>query len=116
MTEEIMALCRAMGAAENQEELLLPLVQAIQDKLTARLKAGVLPEDCGPAFPLAAAMMAMDKLKETTGSDQEVTSFTAGDLTIHKKSGGGQKLTVQAEELLSQWLEDTSFCFQGVRG
>ena len=27
MTEEIMALCRAMGACEDQEELLLPLAQ-----------------------------------------------------------------------------------------
>ena len=30
MNEEIMALCRAMGAGEDQEELLLPLVQAVR--------------------------------------------------------------------------------------
>ena len=33
MTEEIMALCRAMGA--GPEELLLPLAQAVERQLAA---------------------------------------------------------------------------------
>ena len=56
MNEEIMALCRAMGACEDQEELLLPLVQAVRGRMADRLKQGVIPEDCGTAFPLAVAM------------------------------------------------------------
>ena len=56
MTEEIMALCRAMGATEDQEGLLLPLAQASAQALERRLKPGTSPGLCGPAFPLAAAM------------------------------------------------------------
>lgn len=51
MTEEIMALCRAMGATEDQEGLLLPLAQASAQALERRLKPGTSPGLCGPAFP-----------------------------------------------------------------
>ena len=121
MSEAIIALCRAMGASADQEELLLPLVQAIQGQLAARLKADTVPEDCGPAFPLAAAMMVMDRLSGMTGGggSGEVTSFTAGDLTIRKEAGSGglsKSLSAQAESLLAPWLGDTGFVFQGVEG
>lgn len=120
MIGRIMALCRAMGASEDQEELLLPLVQTAMNQLTLRLRDGVTPEGCGPAFPLAAAMTAMDGLSGATGGGAGgVTSFTAGDLTIRKEAGsGGQSggLTAQAERLLAPWLGDNGFVFQGVEG
>lgn len=119
MTGEIMALCRAMGAVEDQEELLLPLVQAVQRQLAGRLKAGLLPEDCGPAFPLAAAMTAMDRLSGMTGGGGDVTSFTAGDLTIRRETGNGglsKTLSAQADRLLAPWLGDNGFAFYGVEG
>lgn len=120
MTEEIMALCRAMGAEEDREELLLPLALAVREELAGRLREGVCPEDCGTAFPLAAAMVVMDRLSAMTGSGGGgVTSFTAGDLTIRKEAGsGGQDrgLRAQAEELLAPWLGDSGFFFQGVTG
>lgn len=117
MTQQIMALCGAMGAAADQEELMLPLVQAVCDQLAARLKAGVAPEACGPAFPLAAAMIVMDRLAGVTG-EGGIASFTAGDLTIRKEAGGGSQagLSEQAEKLLLPWLGDAGFCFQGVKG
>lgn len=114
MTEEIMALCRGMGAGEDQEELLRPLVQAAERNLTARLKAGVSPADCGSAFPLAAAMVAMEGLEGASGLDG-VTSFTAGDVSIHT-GGGGSGRRAQAERLLAPWLKEQGFAFQGVRG
>ena len=120
MIQEIMALCGAMGAGEDQEELLLPLVQAVERQLAERLREGTAPEDCGPAFPLAAAMTAMDRLAVVTGGGGGgVTSFTAGDLTIRQEAGsGGQagSLTEQANRLLAPWLADRGFCFQGVSG
>lgn len=121
MTEQILALCGAMGAPQDREELLLPLVQAVSERLSGRLRAGVAPEDCGPAFSLAAAMLVMDRLSGMTGGGSgEVTSFTAGDLTIRKEAGsGGQReksLSTQAEELLAPWLRDAGFVFQGVEG
>ena len=112
-----MAHCRAMGASEGQEELLLPLVQAVRGQLAARLKEGIFPEDCGPAFPLAAAMTAMDQLSGMLDGGGGVTSFTAGDLTIRKESGSRSKtLSAQAERLLAPWLAGTGFMFQGVEG
>lgn len=118
MTGEIMALCRAMGACEDQEELLLPLVRAVREQLAARLKEGTLPEDCGPAFSLAAAMTAMDRLSGMTGGGG-VTSFTAGELTIRKEAGSGgsdRSLSQEAEGLLAPWLRDNGFVFRGVDG
>lgn len=122
MTEQILALCRAMGAVQDREELLLPLVQAVSEQLSRRLREGMAPEDCGPAFPLAAAMTVMDRLSAVTGGGNggEVTSFTAGDLTIRRENGNsgqsGKSLSDQAEELLAPWLGDTGFVFQGVEG
>lgn len=81
MTEEIMALCKAMGATDDQEELLLPLVRAAEESLTARLRVGISPVDCGSAFPLAAAMVAMEGLEGAAGISG-VTSFTAGEVSI----------------------------------
>ena len=113
-----MAHCRAMGASKDQEELLLPLVQAVCGQLAGRLRTGTFPEDCGPAFPLAAAMTAMDQLSGMLGGGSgEVTSFTAGDLTIRKESGSRNKtLAAQAERLLAPWLAGTGLVFQGVEG
>ncbi len=120
MTERIMALCGAMGANEDQEELLLPLVQAVRDQLAGRLRPGIMPGDCGPAFALAAAMITMERLSglQEEGSAGEVTSFTAGDLTIQKRSGGqtAKSLSEQAEEMLAPWLRDEGFLFRGVAG
>lgn len=117
MTEEILALCKAMGAAEDQEELLLPLIQAAVRALEGRLRTGVTAADCGTAFPLAAAMTAMDGLSAATGSGR-VTSFTAGEVTVHTAETGGTagSLTAQAECLMAPWLGETGFAFQGVRG
>ena len=109
-----MALCRAMGA--GPEELLLPLVQAVERQLAGRLREGA--EDCGSAFPLAAAMTAVELLSAMTGGGDGVTSFTAGELTIRREQGGtGRKgLSTQAEGLLAPWLGDTGFMFQGAEG
>lgn len=108
-----------MGA--GQEELLLPLTLAVEKQLAGRLKEGVSPKDCGTAFPLAAAMVVMDRLSAATGGGEagEVTSFTAGDLTVRKEtgsSGASRSLSAQAEGLLSPWLKDAGFVFRGVEG
>ena len=111
-------MCGAMGAGEDRKELLLPLAQAVERQLAGRLREGTVPEDCGTAFPLAAAMLVMDQLAGIAGGGAgEVSSFTAGDLTIRRESGSsGRSLSAQAEELLAPWLGDTGFVFQGVAG
>ena len=114
MTEEILALCRSLGAGEERDELLLPLVRWAQQELTGRLRAGTAPEDCGGAFPLAAAMLAVDALEGTAGADR-VDSFTAGEVSV-RMGGGDRALRAQAERLMGPWLRERSFAFQGVRG
>ena len=116
MTEEILALCRAMGAGEDQDVLLLPLIGAVVPALEGRLKKGVTAADCGSAFPLAAAMMVLDHLDRAVGGDR-VTSFSAGEVSIRTDGhGGGASRTDQAQRLLSPWLGETGFAFRGVAG
>ncbi len=116
MTEEIMALCRAMGVETDREELLLPLIRAEEKALERRLRRGVSPADCGTAFPLAAAMLAMEGLDRAAGGGQ-VESFEAGELSIRtRQSGGADSLSGQAERLMAPWLGETGIAFLGVRG
>jgi len=116
MTEEILSLCRAMGAGQDQEALLLPLIQAARARLEGRLRPGTAPEDCGGAFPLAVAMTAMDGLDQCAGEGR-VTSFTAGEVSIRTGNArAGGSLAAQAERMLAPWLGETGFAFQGVRG
>ena len=63
-------------------------------------------------------MLVMDRLAGIAGGGAgEVSSFTAGDLTIRRESGSsGRSLSAQAEELLAPWLGETRFVFQGVAG
>lgn len=114
MTEEILALCGAMGAGESQQALLQPIIQAVQAGLEQRLKENTSPEDCGTAFPLAAAMLAMDALNKAAGSGG-VESFTAGAVSIRTRVGG-EDLSALAERLLAPWLGETGFAFRGVAG
>lgn len=122
MSDEIMALCRAMGAGEGREELLEPMIRACCERLALRLRPDVLPADCGAAFLLAAAMLVTDQLAgmASGGTGGEVASFTAGDLTIRTQAaeGGrsGKSLTEQAEALLAPWVRDSGFVFLGVEG
>ena len=68
MREDILALCRAMGAGEEQDVLLLPLIEGASAELEHLLRRGVKPEDCGRSFALAAAMLAMDGLEAAQGA------------------------------------------------
>lgn len=109
MLEEILTLCRSMGA---EGELLPALAQAAVRELEGRLRPGVSAADCGSAFPLAAAMTAVELLERT----EPVESFSAGDISLRLRAGG-PGLSRQAERLLAPWLRDRGdFAFQGVRG
>lgn len=113
--EEILALCRAMGAEEEQEQLLRPLIRAVIPSLEGRLKAGCTRQQCGAAFPLAVAMVAMDGLNYASGMGQ-VTSFSAGDVSIRTAGNSASSRTEQAERLLAPWLESWGLAFKGVEG
>ena len=79
MEEQILAFVELMGGRGN-EELLRPLCQAAEREMAGRLREGLSPEACGPAFPVAAAWLVLAGLEAGTDG---VTSFSAGDLTVH---------------------------------
>lgn len=113
MTGRIQALVRTLGGEMDQEELLVMLCQAAEMELAGRLRPGLTPEDCESAFVSAAAWLVLAWLQ---AGEAGVSSFTAGDLTIHRTGQGAAELTAQAERLMAPYLTDRGFSFQGVAG
>ena len=91
MEEQILAFVELMAGRGN-EELLRPLCQA------------------GPAVPVAAAWLVLAGLEAGTDG---VTSFSAGDLTVHTGGDGAGAMRRQAERLMAPYLAD-GFAFRGV--
>ena len=85
-------------------------------KLVFRLAGKtLLVEAASMLFPLAVALTAMDGLSGAAG-EGDVSSFSAGEVSIQlrEQSGGGRR--EQAERLLAPWLRETGFAFRGVEG
>ena len=94
----------------GKQELLWLLCEAVFDSLAARLREGMMPEDCREAFVTAAAMEAAAELGRLEG----ISEFRAGDLTV--KNGDGQSpetLRHRAELVMAPYLKDR-FLFLGV--
>lgn len=119
MTEQILTCVMQLRGREDEQEMLFPLCAAVETELAGRLKEGVTPADCGEAFVLAAACHVLAFLY-VTGRQEQVESFTAGDVTI--RQGGGtaaqraDDLRQQGDRLLAAWTEDNRFFFQKVMG
>lgn len=115
MQEKIVELALALGEVEEAErETLKLLCQAAEEELRGQLREGVTPEKCEPAFVAAAAWTALAGLY--AGRSAGVSSFSAGDLTIHQEDGDGAVLLAQAERVMAPYRVDEGFAFQGVKG
>ena len=114
MTEEVVKLAAALGRQEETGELAL-LCSAAVEELTVMLREGVAPEECGQAFPLAAAWLALGRAG--TG-EAGVESFTAGEVSIRKGDGEARQkaLRMQALQVMKPYQRDEGFLFRGVRG
>ena len=116
MTEQVLELLRAMCGAGQDETVLRMLCESACRTLDWRLKDGVAAEDCGGAYPLAAAWLALDWLRGSQGFDG-ITSLSAGDLTVRREGGGDNgSLSRRAMELMAPFFGDGGFVFQGVKG
>lgn len=116
MTEQVLELVRALGGAGQDEETLLTLCAAACGALDRRLKDGLSAEDCQGAYPLAAAWLAADWLREAQGLSG-VTALSAGDISVRREGGGGGgTLGRRAMELMAPYVKDQEFVFQGVEG
>ena len=117
MTERILELARELCGAEEGDPLLAALCRAAETAWTARLKRGVTPVDCGEVFLCAAAFTAAaDHLAGQCGGSVE--SFTAGELSIKKRSGWNDSEAMRkiAERLMVPYVAEERFAFKGVRG
>lgn len=116
MTRQIKELVRAMGRDDWDEGLLNGVCQAAELRLKLRLKPGLAPKDCGGAFPIAAAWLALGAL-EDSGGLEGVQSFTAGDLTVRAGTAGrAGALEEQAEKLMAPFCTPSGFAVRGTPG
>ena len=116
MTEQVLELVRKLGGTGQDEDVLRTLCQAACEMLDRCLRDGLTAEDCGEAYPLAAAWIALDWLRSGQGLDG-VTYLSAGDLTVRRDGGGdGESLSRRAMELMRPFLRDDGFVFRGVKG
>ena len=116
MTEQALELLQKLGGAGQNEDVLRTLCRNACEVLDRRLKGGMTAEDCGEAYPLAAAWIALEWLKSGQGLDG-VTYLSAGNLTVRRDGGGdGKTLSQRAMELMKPFLRDDGFVFRGVKG
>ena len=116
MMEQVLELLQMLGGAGQDEAVLRTLCQNACNMLDRRLKDGLTAEDCGEAYPLAAAWVALEWLRSGRGM-VDVTYLSAGDLTVRREGGGDDgSLSRRAMEIMSPFLRDDRFMFRGVRG
>lgn len=117
MKENVLAMASALGKTEA-DETLSALCAAAIEALTAQLRPGVAPADCGEAFILAAAWMALAQRELGDAAGGGVERFTAGAVTIQRGSAAQRReaLLLQARQVMRPWLRDEGFSFRGVLG
>ena len=120
-TEEIETKAETLlpGSIGDAERAALTAVcAAAQAALAARLREGVTQESLGETFTTACGLLAIAMYMELGDAAGDVSSFRAGNISVTRRRGGtsAARLRVRAEELLSDWLEDRGFAFQGVDG
>ena len=114
MEEQVLKLLKQLRPCSEGDELLLLLCGTACSRLKGMLKPDVAVEECGDAFPFAAACLAMEWLADM-GESANITSLSAGDLTVRREAGCRGKKG-RALDLLTPWLKDETFIFRGVKG
>ena len=104
---------------DSQRPVLEVLCRVAAEEMTGRLREGVAPEDCGAAFVLGCAWVALAGL--AGGQYSGGTEFTAGSGTIREEDCGQARersaaLRLQGETVLGPYLKDRGFLFRGVEG
>lgn len=120
MEDRILALARAAAGGAAEEPLLAPLCAAAGWYWEGRLREGLAAEDCGEAFPCAAAFTAAADLL-AGGNGGFVESFRAGEISVKGRGAAetaaqAQNLRQTAERLMAPFAVPEDFSFQGVRG
>lgn len=111
IAQEVFDMARLFAAGDEDEEILMSLCEVAVQELLGRLKAGLLWEDCMPAFAIAASWIALDYL----ASGEDVTSFSAGDFSVTQKGQSGERRK-NGEALMRPYLSLSDFAFCSVKG
>ncbi len=109
----------ALYASEAEKTILDTLISAAEAELTARLREGITPEDCGNLYIVAASLLAEAEILLLRSID-ETEQFTAGEVSVRqsreKAATAAAALRRQANGLMAPFLNDDSFAFMGVQG
>ena len=104
----------------DRSAALTAMCQAAGSELEARLRDGVSAEEIEELFVSAAGVLALSMYIQL-GAVDDVSSFSAGNVSMSRKSTGetaasAAALRAQAENMLIGYLKDRGFDFTGVRG
>lgn len=105
-------MAAAISGCEKEDDLLAALCECASNVLKTRLKDGVTVEDCGKAFPVAAAALAAKAWEDGVG-ERAISSFAAGSVSL-SVTQEGDRFTSAAIEMLRPWMKDSEFGFQKV--
>lgn len=116
---QVLSLAKDLGhLAEGQQEVLETLCTAAVTELSGWLRDGVCPEDCGSAFPLAAAWLVLAGL--AAGESGGTERFTAGEVSVQRDredaAARQAALRLQATQVMAPYIRDGGFAFLGVDG
>jgi hypothetical protein len=121
MHETILNLAQTLsGAAETEVPILELLCTAAEQEWTSRLRDGVNETACQSAYVCACAFSAVAALSTGRSEKDGVSSFTAGDVTVHAATGSqtgetAAALYAQAARLMEPYARFDDFAFRGVR-
>lgn len=116
MTERVMELVQVLAGTGQDKEMVRTLCGSVCRMLDRRLKDGLTAEDCGEDYPLAAAWLVTEWLRDGRGLEG-VTALSAGDISVRREgSGDSGKLAQRAFRLMAPYLRDDEFVFRGMSG
>lgn len=106
----------ALSVTEEEQAILETLCSTAEAELTARLREGITPDDCGSVYMFSAALLAASEMLLLRSADG-VEQFTAGEVNVRQS---GEKtaaaLRQQAAALMRTYCSDGDFAFLGVPG
>ncbi len=122
-TDEIYAGCAAMlgELPDEKSAALRAACLSAEAEFTSRLRRETSPDELGDTFISACSVLALSQYILLEGACGGASAVTLGSVSVSFKGAGSVRsaastLRDQAESMLSAWLEDSGFCFMGVRG
>ncbi len=115
LVEQVFAQAVLLSGSEDpmQNQLLRIFCRSSVVSLTARLRAGLTPDDCKADFVASAALFALAALSESDES-ANFQQLQLGDLTLRPGGNAAAKcLRNQAGLMMAPYLKDR-FSFKGV--